>query len=219
MYLLDLFALYHGILGSWCEGLFWTLRMCLTTLCMDMISKRRGGGWRTRRVYGVCFLAQRNYARKCFWTFSNFFQVQPLRLCTIFVQILEMFGQVFQSHFEIPSTLSLPNIPNCDTAYQLPYLRFVGLYLWIQRYQFGSLFFSIKPLLIAIAFAISFVHILVVYLVPLPIIPLPMYTHLENNIGINNVMICFHISIAKPQLHKHCLPIPIRFISEVLWII
>ena len=44
-------------------------------------------------------------------------------------------GRSFSHILRYLQTLSLPNIRNCDTTYQLPYLRFIDLYLWIQRYQ------------------------------------------------------------------------------------
>ena len=59
----------HAILGSLCEGPFLTLGMYWTTLSITIISI-----WSdpiSRRVYEVHFLT----CRKCFWTFSNSFQV------------------------------------------------------------------------------------------------------------------------------------------------
>mgnify|MGYP006957855608 CR=1 FL=1 len=44
-------------------------------------------------------------------------------------------GRSFSHILKYLQTSSLPNIPNCNTTYQLPYLRFINLYLWIQRYK------------------------------------------------------------------------------------
>ena len=60
-------------------------------------------------------------------------------------------GKSFNHILKYLQISSLPNIPNCNTTYQLPYLRFISLNLWIQRDQF----FSIKPCLITIASATS----------------------------------------------------------------
>ena len=60
------FLTSHAILGSRCEGLFWTLSMYSTTLSMTMISM--GSDLVSRRVYGVCFVTCRNSVRKCFQT-------------------------------------------------------------------------------------------------------------------------------------------------------
>ena len=57
------------------------------------------------------------------------------------------------------------------------------------------------------------VQIPLVYLVPSPIIPLSIYTT-RGYTSINNVMILFHISIAKSQLHKQCLEVSTRYIQK-----
>ena len=109
-------------------------------------------------------------------------------------------GKAFSHILKYLQTLSLPNIPNCNITYQLSYLSFISLYLWIQRYQS----FSIKPRLIAIASTTSSCS----YTIGLPYTTthnttLHVYTA-RGYTSIDNVMICFHMSIAKPQLHEQC---------------
>ena len=42
-------------------------------------------------------------------------------------------GRSFSHILKYLQTSSFPNIPICNTTYQLPYFRFIRLHLWIQR--------------------------------------------------------------------------------------
>ena len=60
------------------------------------------------------------------------------------------------------------------------------------------------------------VHIPWVYHVPPPIIlhnAPHVYTALGYT-GVNNFMICVHMSITKPQLHKQCVAVSIRSVQK-----
>ena len=55
----------HVILRCWCEILFWTLTMYLTTLSVAKMLVGRDPVSRSRRVYGVSFMTWRNIVRGC----------------------------------------------------------------------------------------------------------------------------------------------------------
>ena len=70
----------------------------------------------------------------------------------------------------------LPNIQNCDTTYQLPYLRFMTLFVDSKV----SMFFASNHVSQQYHMQPPVVHIPLVYLVPPLVIPLPMSTMLED---------------------------------------
>ena len=109
-------------------------------------------------------------------------------------------GKSFSHILKYLQTSSLPNIPNCNTTYQLPYLRFIRLYLWIQRDQF----FSIKPCLITIAFATSSCSYTISISCTTTHNTTPHVYIARGYIGINNVMIHIH---AKPLFHTQWLEV------------
>ena len=78
----------------------------------------------------------------------------------------------------------------------------------------GSIFFSIKPCLITIAFAPSSCSYTIglSYTTAHNIAP-RVYTAVGYT-GVNNFMIHFHMPIAKPQLHKQCLAVSIRSVQK-----
>ena len=137
----------------------------------------------------------------------------PLRLCTISIQIPEIIwaGLSVICILKYLQTSSLPNIPNCNTAYQLPYLRFISLYLWIRRdqiffHQTMSHHNSINNLLLfiySIGLSCTTAHNTAPH----------VYIAL-GYIGINNFIICFHMSRAKPQLYKQCLAVSITSVQK-----
>ena len=69
------FLVSHTILGFQYERLFWILSMYSATLSMAMISMGTASILRSRRVYAICFLTWKKFESKCFWIFSNPFQV------------------------------------------------------------------------------------------------------------------------------------------------
>ena len=133
---------------------------------------------------------------------------EPLRLCTYRDHKNDL-DKSFSHILEYLQLSSLPNIPNCDTTYQLPCFKFINLYLWIQV----CIAFCIRPCLIARASTTSSCS----YTVGLSCITAhnigpPWYTT-QGYSSINNVTILFHISILKPQ-HNQWLAVSTRFIQK-----
>ena len=122
---------------------------------------------------------------------------EPLRLCTIFVQIsyINYLGRSISHILEYLQTSSLPNIPICNTTYQLPYLRFMTLFVDSKV----SMVFASNHVSQQYHMQPPVVHIPLVYLVPLPIIPLPVYTLLKDVLVLT--MLWF-VSIFPSQNHN-----------------
>ena len=84
---------------------------------------------------------------------STFYMVQnPSKIMyNLYPNSGNYLSRSFKHILKYLQTQSHPNIPNCNIAYQLPYLRFISLYLWIRRDQI----FFIIPYLTIIASATS----------------------------------------------------------------